>query len=50
MTYQDMYVTLFRRVTEAIEQIEAANYGRARELLIRAQQETEELYLREEGQ
>ena len=43
--YQKMYTTLFNAMTDAIENIEEANYGIAKELLIQAQQKTEELYI-----
>jgi len=36
---------LFRRITEAIEVLERGDDARARSILIRAQQEAEELYL-----
>ena len=43
-----LYFTLFNRVTETILQIDKHNYGKARDLLVEAQQEAEELYLLEE--
>lgn len=43
--YQKMYTTLFNAMTDAIENIEKLNYGTAKELLIQAQQKTEELYI-----
>ena len=43
--YQIMYTTLFNAMTDAIENIEKCNYGTAKELLIQAQQKTEELYI-----
>ena len=43
--YQKMYTTLFNAMTDAIENIEEANYGTAEEILIQAQQKTEELYI-----
>ena len=45
--YQTMYLHLFNAVTDAIESIEQQNYGTAKELLIKAQQDTEELYISE---
>ena len=45
MDYQKLYTTLFNRITDAICQMEKANYGTAKDILILAQQETEELYL-----
>lgn len=47
MVYQEMYLVLFRAITKAIAQLEAANYGQAKELLLHAQQEAEERYLSE---
>ena len=43
--YQKMYTTLFNAMTDAIENIEELNYGTAKEILIQAQQKTEELYI-----
>ena len=43
--YQKMYTTLFNAMTDAIENIEKLNYGTAKEILIQAQQKTEELYI-----
>ena len=34
--YQEMYFALFRAITNALEEIERRNYGRAEELLRRA--------------
>ena len=45
--YQAMYLHLFNAVADAIESIEQQNYGTAKEQLINAQQETEELYISE---
>lgn len=46
---KDMYVHLCNAVTDAIRQLDAQNYGLARELLAKAQQETEEMFLEAEG-
>lgn len=43
--YQKMYVTLFKAVTAALYMMEANEVMKARALLVRAQQETEELYI-----
>ena len=43
--YQKMYTTLFNAITDAIETIRSHNYGTAEDILIRAQQKTEELYI-----
>ena len=45
MNYQKMYTTLFNAITDALEAMEKQNVGIARELLIRAQQKTEEEYM-----
>ena len=42
------YTHLFARVSDAIEALEQQNFGTARDILIRAQQEAEELYIDEE--
>ena len=47
-TMKEMYLHLFHAVTDAICQLEAQNYGLARETLTRAQQETEEMFLEAE--
>ena len=39
------YTHLFSRVSDAIEALEAQNFGKAKDILIRAQQEAEELYI-----
>ena len=49
MDYQKLYTTLFNRITDAISQLEQANYGAAKDTLMQAQQEAEELYLNDEG-
>ena len=43
--YQRMYTTLFNAVTDAVSCIQQGNSDRAEELLIQAQQKTEELYI-----
>lgn len=43
--YQEMYLTLFRAVTKAVELLDGNEAAQARALLVRAQQETEELYI-----
>ena len=45
--YRTMYLHLFNRVSDAVNALEAMNYGQAKDLLMRAQQEAEELYLTE---
>ena len=43
--YETMYFHLFNRVTDAIRELEKQNYGTAKAVLIKAQQEAEEDYL-----
>lgn len=46
--YQKGYYTLFNSITDAVNALEAQNYGQAKALLVAAQQESEELYIRAE--
>ena len=48
MDYRTLYHRLFAACADAVEQMEAQNYGRAREILILAQQAAEEAFLRAE--
>lgn len=43
--YQKMYVTLFKAVAAALYMMEDNEFMKARAVLIRAQQQTEELYI-----
>jgi len=43
--YRAPYLALFRAVTDALEQLQKQNYGIAQDLLIRGQQEAEELFI-----
>jgi len=43
--YQKLYTLLFHAVTDALEDMERMDFGRARERLIAAQQEAEEKYM-----
>ena len=43
--FKKMYLALFNRVTEAIEAVERGSAEQARTILIRAQQDAEELYV-----
>ena len=43
--YQKMYTTLFNAITDALEELDRANFGAARRRLICAQRDAEELYL-----
>lgn len=48
--YRIMYNLLFNKITDALEEIAHLNFGTAQDLLRRAQQETEEIYLCENEQ
>lgn len=43
--YKKLYFQLFHAYANAVEAIERQDFGKARDILIRAQQEAEELYL-----
>ena len=43
--YEKMYHLLFNAATDALEQIEQQNFGSAKDLLIAAQQQAEEIYI-----
>ena len=43
--YQKLYTKLFNAITDALEELDRMNVGQARDILCRAQQEAEELYL-----
>lgn len=43
--FQKMYSKLFNAITDAAESIQQGHYDIAKEILIRAQQETEEIYI-----
>ena len=47
--YEKMYHLLFNAITDALEQIEQQNFGSAKDLLIAAQQEAEEIYMSAES-
>lgn len=47
--YQKMYVTLFKAVTAALWMMEDGEVMKARGVLVRAQQETEDLYIEAGG-
>ena len=46
--YKNLYFHLFNQITDALEAMEKQNYGEARDILLRAQQEAEERYLNAE--
>ncbi len=49
MDHQKMYTTLFNAITDALEQMEKQNFGTAKETLIAAQQQAEEIYITAEN-
>ena len=49
MNYEKLYHLLFNAITNALEQMEQQNYGTAKETLITAQQEAEEIYMSAES-
>ncbi len=49
MNYEKLYHLLFNAITDALEQMEQQNYGTAKETLITAQQEAEEIYMSAES-
>lgn len=48
MDYKPLYLLLFNATTDALEQLDAQNYGDARDVLIAAQQKAEEIYINSE--
>ncbi len=46
--YKLLYSILFNAMTDALEEMEQQNYGRAREDLIAAQQQVEDIYIHSE--
>ena len=44
--YKTMYLALFNAITDAIAELKNANYGKTKDILIAAQQEAEEIYIR----
>ena len=49
MNYEKLYHLLFNAITDALKQMEQQNYGTAKETLIAAQQEAEEIYMSAES-
>ena len=43
--FKKMYLVLFNRITDALEALEHGDRARAMDILVRAQQDTEELYI-----
>ena len=46
--YQKLYTTLFNAITDALEQIDELEIKNAKNILITAQQQSEELYIETE--
>lgn len=44
-TFETLYFKLFNSMTDAISAIKAMDFGKAKDILIHAQQETEALYV-----
>ena len=45
MEYETLYAAMVAAAEQALEAMESANYGQARQILIDAEQRCEELYL-----
>ena len=45
MNYEKLYHLLFNAITDALEQMEKQNFGTAKDVLIAAQQQAEEIYI-----
>lgn len=45
VNYQKLYSTIYNAVTDAIEEMKETRYCKAMEILILAQQKTEEMYI-----
>lgn len=45
LNYKDLYLNLFSAAADAVEAIEAMNFGQAKEILIAAQQMAEEQHM-----
>lgn len=45
INYEKMYLRLFNRVTDALEELGKCNYGKAAEILRSGQKDTEEMYM-----
>ena len=47
--YTKLYHLLFNAITDALEQMNAQNFGNAKETLVSAQQKAEDLYITAEN-
>lgn len=43
--YKEMYIELFNSITNAIDALEENKFADAKEILVAAQQQTEEMYI-----
>lgn len=43
--YQKLYITLFNAITDALRKIDELEVAKAKQLLMQAQQKTEEMYM-----
>lgn len=48
--YEELYYSLFRSLTKAVEAAQKLNFGICIEILVRAQQEAEERYISAEDE
>lgn len=48
LSYKDLYLKLFSAAVDAVEAMDAMNFGQAREILIAAQQAAKEQYMNAE--
>jgi len=47
--YKELYLLLFRAATKALDAMQNQNFGLARQILVQAQQDAEELYISAEA-
>ena len=45
INYQKLYTALFNSLTDAIDEMDAYNFGSAKKILMKAQQDAEQMYL-----
>ena len=45
--YKDLYLKLFSAAADAVDAIDEMNFGKAKEILLRAQLEAEEVHMEE---
>jgi hypothetical protein len=49
VNYEALYKALFNGLTDAIRELDRHNYGSARQTLVKAQQEAEEMFMSDVG-